>query len=173
MALRARIILACAAEPSNRVVAARLGACAATVGTWRGRFVARRLDGPTGEPRPGAPRTVTDADVERVVARTPETRPANATHWSTRGMAEAAGLSQSAVSRIWRAFGLKPHRADAFKLSTDPYFVGRVRDGVGLDLSPPERAVVLCVDEKPQAQALERTQPALPLAPARTERATH
>jgi len=173
MALRARIILACDEEPSNKVVAARLGVCAATVGTWRGRFIARRLDGLTDEPRPGAPRAVTDADVERVITRTLETKPARATHWSTRGMAEASGLSQSTVSRIWRAFGLKPHRADTFKLSTDPYFVEKVRDVVGLYLSPPERAIVLCVDEKPQVQALDRTQPVLPMAPARTERATH
>jgi transposase len=173
LALRARIVLACAAEPSNKAVAARLGVCRATVGIWRGRFVARRLDGLADEPRPGAPRAVTDADVERVVTRTLETRPPNATHWSTRGMARAAGLSQSAIGRIWRAFGLKPHRADTFKLSTDPFFVEKVRDVVGLYLSPPERAVVLCVDEKPQVQALDRTQPVLPMAPARTERATH
>jgi transposase len=173
MALRARIILACADEPSNTAVAARLGVCPATVGTWRRRFVARRLGGLTDEPRPGAPRTVADADVERVVTRTLETKPANATHWSTRGMAKASGLSQSTVGRIWRAFGPKPHRADAFKLPTDPLFVEKVRDVVGLYLSPPERAVVLCVDEKPQVQALDRTQPVLPMSPARTERATH
>jgi transposase len=173
MALRARIILTCAGEPSNKAVAARLGVCAATVGTWRARFVARRLGGLTDEPRPGAPRAVTDADVERVVTRTLETKPANATHWSTRGMARATGMSQSAVSRIWRAFGLKPHRADKFKLSADPYFVEKVRDVVGLYLAPPEKAIVLCVDEKPQVQALDRTQPVLPMAPARTERATH
>jgi transposase len=173
MALRARIILACAAEPSNKAVAARPGVCAATVGTWRGRFVARRLEGLTDAPRPGAPRTVTDADVERVVTRTLETKPAHATHWSTRGMARATGMAQSAVSRIGRAFGLKPHRADTFKLSADPYFVEQVRDVVGLYLSPPERTIVLCVDEKPQVQALDRTQPVLPMAPGRTERATH
>src|SRR5947209_9321801 len=173
LALRARIALACADEPSNKAVAARLGACAATVGTWRSRFVVRRLDGLVDEPRPGAPRTVTDAAVEAVVTRTLESKPANATHWSTRGMAEASGLSQSTVGRIWRAFGLKPHRAGTFKLSTDPFFVEKVRDVVGLYLSPPENAVVLCVDEKPQVQALERTQPVLPMAPARTERATH
>lgn len=173
LALRARILLACAAEPSNTTVATRLGVCAATVGTWRSRFVARRLDGLTDEPRPGAPRTVSDADVERVVTRTLETKPTAATHWSTRGMARAVGMSQSAVSRIWRAFGLKPHRADTFKLSTDPYFVDKVRDVVGLYLAPPERALVLSVDEKPQVQALDRTQPVLPLAPGRTERATH
>jgi transposase len=173
LALRARIVLACAGEPSNKAVAARLGVCGATVGTWRSRFVARRLEGLTDEPRPGAPRTVTDADVERVVTRTLETKPANATHWSTRGMAKAAGMSQSAVSRIWRAFGLKPHRAETFKLSTDPFFVEKVRDVVGLYLDPPERAIVLSVDEKSQVQALDRTQPVLPLTPAQAERGTH
>jgi transposase len=173
LALRARIVLACAAQPSNKAVAERLGVCAATVGTWRGRFVARRLEGLADEPRPGAPRTVTDADVERVVTRTLEAKPANATHWSTRGMARASGLSQSTVGRIWRAFGLKPHRADTFKLSADPFFVEKVRDVVGLYLAPPEKAIVLCVDEKPQVQALDRTQPVLPMAPARTERGTH
>jgi transposase len=173
LALRARIVLACADEPSNTVVAERLGVCGATVGTWRNRFVARRLDGLADEPRPGAPRTVTDEVVERVVTKTLETKPTHATHWSTRGMAKASGLSQSTVGRIWRAFGLKPHRADTFKLSTDPYFVEKVRDIAGLYLSPPERAVVLCIDEKPQVQALERTQPVLPMAPARTERGTH
>lgn len=173
LALRARIVLACADQPNNKAVAERLGVCAATVGTWRNRFVARRLEGLADEPRPGAPRTVTDADVERVVTRALETKPTHATHWSTRGMARASGLSQSTVGRIWRAFGLKPHRADTFKLSTDPYFVEKVRDVVGLYLSPPQNAIVLCVDEKPQVQALERTQPVLPMAPARTERATH
>ncbi len=173
LARRARIVLACAEEPSNKAVAARLGVCPATVGTWRSRFVARRLDGLTDEPRPGAPRKVTDGTVERVVTKTLEAKPAHATHWSTRGMARTSGLSQSTVGRIWRAFGLEPHRADTFKLSADPYFVEKVRDVVGLYLSPPEKAIVLCVDEKPQVQALERTQPVLPLAPARTERATH
>jgi transposase len=173
LALRARIVLACATEPSNKAVARQLGVCRTTVGTWRSRFVARRLDGLTDEPRPGAPRKVTDEAVERVVTRTLEAMPTNATHWSTRRMAAASGLSQSTVGRVWRAFGLKPHRADTFKLSTDPYFVEKVRDIVGLYLSPPERAVVLCVDEKPQVQALERTQPVLPMSPARTERATH
>ena len=173
LALRARIVLACAEEPSNKAVARQLGVCRTTVGAWRSRVVARRLDGLTDEPRPGAPRTVTDEEVERVVTRTLEAMPANATHWSTRRMAAASGLSQSTVGRIWRAFGLKPHRADTFKLSTDPYFVEKVRDVVGLYLSPPEKAIVLCIDEKPQVQALERTQPVLPLAPARTARATH
>lgn len=173
LALRACIVLACADEPSNKAVAARLGVCGATVGTWRSRFVARRLDGLTDEPRPGAPRTVTDAAVEAVVTRTLESKPANATHWSTRGMAKATGMSQSAISRIWRAFGLQPHRADTFKLSTDPYFVEKVRDVVGLYLSPPERAIVLSVDEKSQVQALDRTQPTLPMTPAQAERGTH
>jgi transposase len=173
MALRARIVLACADETSNTVVAEQLGVCAATVGTWRNRFVARRLDGLTDEPRPGAPRKVTDEVVEQVVTRTLETKPAHTTPWSTRGMAKASGLSQATIGRIWRAFGLKPHRADTFKLSTDPHFVEKVRDIVGRYLSPPEKAIVLCIDEKPQVQALERTRPVLPMAPGRTERATH
>jgi len=173
LALRARIVLACVDEPSNKAVARDLGVCRSTVNTWRARFVARRLGGLADEPRPGAPRTVTDDDVERVVTQTLEATPANATHWSTRGMAKASGMSQSTVGRVWRAFGLKPHRADTFKLSTDPFFVEKVRDVVGLYLSPPEKAIVLCVDEKPQVQALERTQPVLPMAPARTERPTH
>ena len=173
LATRARIVLACADDPSNKAVAARLGVCNATVGTWRQRFLARRLDGLTDDPRPGAPRTVTDDAVERVVTRTLETKPANATHWSTRGMAKAVGMSQSAVSRIWRAFGLRPHRADAFKLSTDPNFVEKVRDVVGLYLAPPENAIVLSVDEKSQVQALDRTQPMLPMTPTQAERGTH
>jgi transposase len=173
LALRARIVLACADESSNKAVAARLGVCGATVGTWRTRFVAKRLDGLVDEPRPGAPRTVTDADVERVVTRTLETKPKAATHWSTRGLAQATGMSQSAISRIWRAFGLKPHRADTFKLSTDPYFVEKVRDVVGLYLSPPEKAIVLSVDEKSQVQALDRTQPTLPMTLTQAERGTH
>jgi transposase len=173
LALRARIVLTCAQEPSNKAVAQQLGVCRTTVGTWRNRFVARRLEGLADEPRPGAPRTVTDADVELVVTKTLEAKPTNATHWSTRGMAQSSGLSPSTVGRIWRAFGLKPHRADTFKLSTDPFFVEKVRDVVGLYLSPPEKAIVLCIDEKPQVQALERTQPVLPMAPARTERPTH
>jgi transposase len=173
LALRARIVLACADEPSDKAVAGNLGVCRSAGNTWRPRFVARRLEGLADEPRPGAPRTVTDDDVERVVTRTLETQPTNATHWSTRKMAETSGLSQSTVGRIWRAFGLKPHRADTFKLSTDPFFVGKVRDVVGLYLSPPQKAIVLCVDERPQVQALERTQPVLPMAPARTRRATH
>ena len=173
LALRARIVLACVGEPSNKAVAEQQGVCAATVGTWRNRFVAKRLDGLVDEPRPGAPRRVTDADVERVVTKTLESKPANATHWSTRGMAKVAGLSQSAISRIWRAFELQPHRADTFKLSTDPFFVEKVRDVVGLYLSPPENALVLSVDEKSQVQALDRTQPLLPMTPTQAERGTH
>lgn len=173
LALRARILLACAGEPSNTTVAARLGVCNATVGTWRGRFVGRRLDGLVDDPRPRAPRTVTDAEVGRVVTKTLETKPANATHWSTRGMAKATGTSQSAVSRIGRDFGLKPHLGETFKLSTDPFFVEKVRDVVGLYLSPPEKAIVLSVDEKSQARALDRTQPILPMTPAQAERGTH
>ena len=172
-ATRARIVLACAEGLDNKAVAARLGVCAATVGTWRRRFVERRLEGLVDEPRPGAPRTVTDADVERVVTRTLESKPRAATHWSTRGLAAELGLSQSTVSRIWRAFGLKPHKADTFKLSTDPYFVEKVRDVVGLYMSPPERAIVLCVDEKSQVQALDRTQPLLPMTLGQAERHTH
>ena len=173
LATRARIVLACAEGLDNKAVAARLGVCAATVGTWRRRFVERRLEGLADEPRPGAPRKITDADVERVVAKTLETKPKAATHWSTRGMARAEGLSQSSIGRIWRAFGLKPHRTESFKLSTDPYFVEKVRDVVGLYMSPPERAIVLCVDEKSQVQALDRTQPLLPMTPGKGERPTH
>lgn len=173
LALRARIVLTCADEPGNTAVAARLGVCAATVGTWRNRFVAERLEGLVDEPRPGAPRTVADADVEQVVTKALETKPNAATHRSTRGMAKAAGVSQSTVGRIWRAFGLQPHRADTFKLSTDPYFVEKVRDVVGLYLSPPERAIVLSVDGKSQVQALDRTRPVLPMTAGQAERGTH
>jgi transposase len=173
LALRARIVLACANEPSNKAVAATLEVCNATVGTWRNRFLANRLDGLTDDPRPGAPRTVTDAHVEDIVTRTLESKPANATHWSTRTLAKTTGMSQSAISRIWRAFGLKPHLHETFKLSTDPYFVEKVRDVVGLYLSPPENAIVLSVDEKSQVQALDRTQPILPMTPGQVERGTH
>lgn len=173
LALRARIVLAAADGRSNTAIAADLGVTLPTVGKWRKRFRDRRLDGLTDDPRPGAPRTITDARVEEVVTKTLESRPADATHWSTRGMAEAVGLSQTAVGRIWRAFGLKPHRHETFKLSTDPYFVEKVRDVVGLYLNPPDKAVVLSVDEKSQIQALDRTQPLLPLGPGQAERGTH
>jgi transposase len=144
-----------------------------TVGKWRARFLSQRLDGLLDEPRPGAPRTITDADVERVLARTLETLPRDATHWSTRAMAQASGLSQSAISRIWRAFGLQPHRTETFKLSQDPLFIEKVRDVVGLYLNPPDKALVLCVDEKAQIQALDRTRPLLPMRPGQVERRTH
>jgi transposase len=173
LALRARIVLACADGLTNRAVAGQLGITPHTVGKWRARFLADRLEGLADEPRPGAPRTVSDAQVEDVIARTLEGKPDNATQWSTRLMAKAAGVSQSAVVRIWHAFGLKPHLSETFKLSTDPFFVEKVRDVVGVYLDPPDKAVVLCVDEKSQVQALDRTQPLLPLGPGQAERHTH
>jgi transposase len=173
LALRSRIVLACASGLSNTQVAERLRVTMPTVGKWRSRFVDGRLEGLVDEPRPGAPRSILDRHVEDVITRTLESKPEAATHWSTRGMAAVTGLSQSAVVRIWHAFGLQPHRAETFKLSTDPLFVEKVRDVVGLYLSPPDRAVVLCVDEKSQVQALDRTQPLLPLEPGQAERHTH
>lgn len=173
LAQRARIVLACGDGSQNKAVAARLGVTTQTVGKWRRRFLELRLDGLADQPRPGAPRKVTDAAVEKVITRTLEAKPKNATHWSTRGMAEATGLSQSTISRVWRAFGLKPHRSDTFKLSNDPFFIEKVRDVVGLYMAPPERAIVLCVDEKSQVQALDRTQPLLPMRPGQSERRTH
>jgi transposase len=173
LALRCRIVLACADGGNNIEVAARLGVHDDTVGRWRNRFIDRRLDGLHDEPRPGKPRTISDDDVERVIVKTLEERPANATHWSTRSMASATGMSQTAVSKIWRAFGLKPHRVEDFKLSPDPLFIEKVRDIVGLYLNPPDAAVVLCVDEKTQVQALDRTAPILPLIPGTPERRTH
>lgn len=163
LALRARIVLACAEpEATNSGVARTLGVSRPTVSTWRGRFAAQRLDGLMDEPRPGAPRTITGADVERVLVTTLETTPAQATPWSTRLLADELGMSQTAVSRIWRAFALAPHRWETFRLSKDPLFIEQVRDIVGLYLAPPERAVVLCADEKPQMQATEGTTPILP-----------
>ena len=172
LALRCRIVLACAEGGSNIEVARAFGVHRMTVGKWRARFVAQRLDGLHDEPRPGAPRTISDDDVERVIVKTLEETPADATHWSTRSMAPATGMSQSAVSRIWRAFGLKPHLVDSFKLSPDPLFIDKVRDVVGLYLNPPDAAVVLCVDEKSQIQALDRTAPD-PAADPRHARAAH
>ena len=172
LAQRSRIVLACATGRSNLVVAGTLGITHQTVGKWRQRFLERRLNGLLDEPRPGAPRTVTDAQVERVVRVTLESTPADATHWSTRAMAKRCGLSQTMVSRIWRAFGLQPHRVEGFKLSKDPLFIEKLRDIVGLYLHPPERAVVLCVDEKAQVQALDRSQPVLPMRPGQAERRT-
>jgi len=173
LAQRARIVLACADGGSDVEVAARLGLNRNTVGKWRTRYVAAGLDGLLDEPRPGRPRTISDAQVEEVVVRTLESTPQDATHWSTRSLAAELGLSQSAVSRIWRAFGLQPHRQESWKLSKDPLFIEKVRDVVGLYLAPPERAVVLCVDEKSQIQALDRTAPILPLLPGTPARATH
>jgi transposase len=173
LAHRARLILASAAGKTNTGVAREARVTKQTVGKWRTRFVAQRLDGLLDEPRPGAPRRITDQDVERVVTLTLESRPRDATHWSTRSMARRCGLSQSAVSRMWRAFALQPHRTETFKLSKDPLFIEKVRDIVGLYLNPPDRALVLCVDEKAQIQALDRTQPLLPLRPGQVERRTH
>jgi transposase len=173
LAQRARIVLACADGISNQAVAARQRVTPQTVCKWRARYLAARLDGLLDAPRSGAPRTIDDARIDGVIAKTLETVPAAATHWSTRSMAREAGLSQTAVSRIWRAFGLQPHRQETFKLSTDPLFVEKVRDIVGLYLDPPLKAMVLCVDEKSQIQALDRTQPILPLAPGIPERRTH
>jgi transposase len=173
LAERCRIVLACAQGASNTEVAQRLGVARPTVTKWRARFVARRLEGLADEPRPGAARKLTDEQIERVIVTTLETTPVDATHWSTRSLARALGLNQTAVSRIWRAFGLKPHLTEAFKLSTDAQFIDKVRDIVGLYLNPPEAALVLCVDEKTQVQALDRTQPVLPLLPGVPERRTH
>jgi transposase len=173
LALRCRVVLACAEGGNDVEVAERLGLHRHTVGRWRRRFIDRRVDGLHDEPRPGAPRSISDADVERVIVATLESTPAAATHWSTRSMAAATGMSQSAVSRIWRAFGLKPHLVDTFKLSPDPLFIDKVRDIVGLYLNPPDAAVVLCVDEKSQIQALDRTAPVFPLLPGVPERRTH
>jgi transposase len=172
-ALRCRIILACAEGASNKDVAAQLGSTPHAVGRWRARFVQYRIAGLGDMPRSGGPRTVTDEQVAAVVAKTLESTPKNATHWSTRSMAKEMGLSQSSVSRIWLAFGLQPHRSETFELSTDPYFVDKVHDVVGLYLDPPERALVFCVDEKSQIQALDRSQPVLPMMPGVPERATH
>ena len=173
LALRARMVLACAEGRSNTAVGAELGVSDETVGKWRSRFVERRLDGLSDEPRSGRPRSVTDEDVERVITLTLETTPKDATHWSTRSMAQRSGLSHNTIGRIWRAFGLQPHRTEAFKLSSDPFFIEKVRDIVGLYLDPPDRALVLCVDEKSQIQALDRTRPLLPMRPGQAERRTH
>jgi transposase len=172
LAQRSRIVLECAAGNPNTAVARKLGLTHQTVGKWRQRFLERRLDGLQDEPRPGAPRQVGDAQVERVVRLTLESTPADATHWSTRAMAKRSGLSQTMVGRIWRAFGLQPHRVEGFKLSKDPLFIEKVRDIVGLYLNPPDRALVLCVDEKAQIQALDRSQPLLPMRPGQAERRT-
>ncbi len=173
LATRARIVLAAADGHTNTGIAAHLRLTLPTVRKWRERFAARRLEGLTDEPRPGTPRTITDAQVEAAVTRTLEATPRDATHWSTRSLARDLGLSQATVGRIWRAFGLKPHLRESFKLSTDPFFVEKVRDVVGLYLDPPAKAIVLCVDEKSQVQALDRTQPIQPPLPGRAEKASH
>lgn len=172
-ALRARIVLGCAAGEYNGEIAKRLRVSLPTVGKWRARFAKQRWQGLLDEPRPGAPRQIDDAAVERLLRRTLEAMPRAATHWSTRSMARASGLSQSSVSRIWRAFGLQPHRGEVFQLSKDPLFIDKVRDVVGLYMNPPARALVLCVDEKSQIQALDRSQPLLPMRPGQAERRTH
>ena len=172
-ARRARIVLLAAEGLSNSAIAEKLGVSRLTVGTWRRRFAGRRFCGLDDEPRPGAPRKIGDDKVAEVVTRTLETVPEDATHWSRRSMARATGLSATTVHRIWRAFGLQPHRVETFKLSSDPLFVDKVRDIVGLYLDPPERALVLCIDEKSQIQALDRTQPMLPMRPGQAERRTH
>jgi transposase len=173
LAQRSRIVLLAAEGLKNVEIARRLGVHRPMVTKWRNRFAQHRLDGLTDEPRPGQPRKITDEQVEEVIVKTLETTPADATHWSTRSMAKEVGLNQSAVQRIWKAFGLQPHRQETWKLSKDPQFVAKVRDVVGLYLNPPERAVVLCVDEKSQIQALDRTAPILPMLPGTPQRATH
>lgn len=173
LALRARMVLACARGLDNHVVARQIGTTKATVSKWRGRFVRERLEGLNDAPRSGTPRTIDDAKVDAVIARTLESIPEGATHWSRRSMAGQSKVSASSIGRIWRAFGLQPHRQETFKLSTDPLFVDKVRDIVGLYLAPPLKAMVLCVDEKSQIQALDRTQPILPLAPGIPQRRTH
>jgi transposase len=173
LALRARIVLACAQGLANKQVAAQLKIDQDTVGKWRRRFLEHRLEGLGDAPRAGAPRTIDDGRIEAVIVKTLESVPRNATHWSSRGMAKASGLSTSSVQRIWRAFGLQPHRLETFKLSTDPDFVAKVRDVVGLYVAPPERAVILCVDEKSQIQALDRSQPMLPMRPGQPARRSH
>lgn len=173
VARRARIILACAEGRETTMVAKRLHVSPTTVCKWRTRFLQDRLDGLFDEPRPGTPRTITDQQIEQVVIRTLETTPRGATHWSVRDMAKASGISRSTVNRIWRAFGLQPHRSETFKLSNDPLLIDKVRDIVGLYMNPPDHAVVLCVDEKAQIQALDRTQPLLPMRPGQVERRTH
>ncbi|HEY7617413.1 MAG TPA: IS630 family transposase [Terriglobales bacterium] len=173
LALRSKIVLRAAEGTPNQQIARQLGVTGATVGKWRERFRQHGLEALTDEPRPGAPRRITDGQVEAAVTRTLESQPPGATHWSTRSLAKEVGLSQSAVVRIWHAFSLQPHRSETFKLSTDPMFVEKVRDIAGLYMNPPDHAVVLCVDEKSQVQALDRTQPILPLRPGLPERRTH
>ena len=173
LARRARIILACGEGHTNKMVAKRLRMSQVTVCKWRARFVADRLDGLYDEPRPGTPRTITDNQIEAVIVRTLEETPRGATHWSSRGMAKASGLGRTTIQEIWRAFRLQPHRSESFKQSNDPLLIEKVRDIVGLYLNPPNRAALFCVDEKSQIQALDRSQPLLPMRPGQVERRTH
>jgi transposase len=173
LARRARVVLACGEGLDNKAVARRVRCSPGMVGKWRSRFLKERLEGLYDEPRPGAPRKISDERVEQVVIQTLESTPRGQTHWSTRELAKATGLSRMTISRIWRAFGLQPHRSETFKLSPDPLLIEKVRDIVGLYMNPPDHAVVLCVDEKSQIQALDRTQPLLPLRPGQSERRTH
>jgi len=173
LAQRARIILECSEGRTNSQAALELRLTPQTIGKWRRRFLQKRLDGLLDEPRPGTPLRLSDKEVERVLVLTLESTPKNATHWSTRSMAEACGLSRSSINRIWRAFALAPHRTETFKLSKDPLFVEKVRDIVGLYMAPPDKGLVLCVDEKTQIQALERSQPVLPMRPGQLERRSH
>jgi transposase len=173
LARRARVVLACAEGFDNKSVAKKLRCSLGMVGKWRSRFLRTRLEGLYDEPRPGAPRQVKDDQVEQVVIRTLESTPRGQTHWSTRELAKATGLSRMTISRIWHAFGLQPHRTETFKLSPDPLLIEKVRDIVGLYMNPPDHALVFCVDEKSQIQALDRTQPMLPLRPGQLERRTH
>ena len=173
LARRARVVLACGEGLDNKTVARKLRVSLGMVGKWRSRFLKARLEGLYDEPRPGAPRKVSDAEVEQVVIQTLESTPPGQTHWSTRGLAKTTGLSRMTISRIWQAFGLQPHRTETFKLSPDPLLIEKVRDIVGLYMNPPDHALVLCIDEKSQIQALDRTQPLLPLRPGQAERRTH
>ena len=173
LALRARIILLCEEDYTNTEIADELGTTMQTASKWRRRFAEHRLQGLCDAPRSGAGRRISDEKVCEIITRTLESKPENATHWSTRKMAEACGISHDSVKRIWNAFGLQPHRSESFQLSTDPFFIEKVRDVVGLYMSPPENALVFCVDEKSQIQALERSQPVLPMRPGTPERQTH
>ena len=173
IAVRSQVVLLCAEGLADNEVAVRLNVCPRTVWLWRKRFLDQGLEGLSDAPRPGGPRSISDEDVERVIKLTLETKPEDATHWSTRLMAKRSGMSQSAICRIWRAFSLKPHRVESFKISSDPFFVEKVRDVVGLYLNPPHQAVVFCVDEKSPIQALDRSQPLLPMRPGQVERRTH
>src|ERR1700693_2081747 len=173
LSMRARIILRASEGLTATAIATETHTCIQTVSKWWRRFDERGLDGVLDEPRPGQPRKLSDAQIEEVIVRTLESKPPAATHWSTRTMAQATGVNQTAISRIWRAFSLAPHRSETFKLSKDPLFIDKVRDIVGLYMNPPERAFVLCVDEKSQIQALDRTAPLLPMRPGQAERRAH